>query len=159
MSKTVLVACKLPCGLVLDGTGGENSIVLNGMNTALLPGAPGLTHVDEDDWLYVKAAYAEHAAFKSNSVFASGSDKVADTMAQAAELRDERTGFEGLDPKSPSARVKPHDEQKLDAQIALNQTATPRIAVEGADLGAALEVATSAKAKPAAKPAAKGKGK
>lgn len=157
MSKTVLVACKLPCGLVLDGIGGENSIVLNGMNTALLPGAPGLTHVPEHEWSYIQAAYADHAAFKSQSVFASGSDKVADAMAQATELSDERTGFEGLDPKSPSARVKPHDEQKLDAQIALNQTATPRIAVEGADLGAALEVATAAKAKPAA--GGKGKGK
>lgn len=141
MSKTVLIVCKLPNGLVLDGLAGANSIHLNGCNTALVPGAPGLTHIPAEDWAYIKAAYAEHAAFKNNAIFTNETDKVSDALAQADELKDERTGLEGIDPKAPGRNLKPQDENKVDAMIEQNMGAAPRVAVSGADRAAALEAA------------------
>lgn len=144
MSKTVLVVCKLPCGIVLDGTSGENSIELNGCNTALVPGAPGLTHVDETEWLYLKMRYADHAAFKNNSIFTSETDKVADALDMADELKDEKTGLEGIDPNKPGKNLKPQDERKVEEQINQNLGTAPRKNTKGANRAAALEAAQAA---------------
>lgn len=154
MSKMILVACMLPCGLTVDGLDGQNSLELNGTNTALVPGAPGLTNVDEDEWLYVKAQYASHAAFVNQSIYAHGeSASVADVLAMGEELKDIPTGFEGIDPRKPDENLQPLDDRKLEQSLIEAQaTNGPRKQVEGADRVAALEAA-------AGKPKVAGKGK
>ncbi len=143
MSKTVLVACKLPSGIELDGTTGV--ILINGTNTAMVPGAPGLTHVEANEWAYLQATYAEHAVFKNNSVFTHGDDNVGNIIAMADELENEKTGLEGLDPTKPGAGLKPEDEGKL--KQSLNESAEkPGVKsgkVKGADKAAALAVASA----------------
>lgn len=154
MTKTVLVACKLPAGMILEADG-IGQVRLNGANSAYVPGAPGLTHVPEDKWLLLETVYASHSAFTSQAIFATGSDRVADVSAMADELKDERTGFEGLDPQNPATGIKPsEDSASAMAKLieANTQTATPTKAVEGADAAAALELATTVKA-----PARKGR--
>lgn len=142
MSKTVLIACKLPSGLQLDGINGP--VVLNGQNSTYVPDAPGLTHVDADEWTYLSAQYAEHSAFKSNSIFATGSAKVEDQLALADDLQGEKTGFEGIDPLNPGANLEPQNPSNVDK--ALNENAgkqTPKKALKGADKVAALEAAAA----------------
>lgn len=154
MSKTILVGCKLPCGMVLDGLRGQNSVELNGANSTYVPGAPGLTHVDEDEWSYLSAAYASHPAFVNQSIYAHGTDSVADALAIAEELKDETTGFEGIDPHKPDAGLEPMDAAKLDHALQENTGAAPRKKLEGADRAAALEATSVKGGKPSA---AKGK--
>lgn len=119
MSKTILIGCKLPCGIQLDGPVGP--IMINGANTSLIAGGFGLTHVDANDWAYLLGTYSAHAAFKSNSIFTTGNDSIADIAAKGEELRGERTGLEGIDPLDPKNKVKPEDEVKL--KNAQNETA------------------------------------
>lgn len=143
MSKSILVGCKLPCGIQLDGPSGP--IVINGVNTAMIHGGFGLTHVDANDWAYLLGTYAAHAAFKSQAIFTTGNDNVADIAAKGAELSDERTGFEGLDPTKPGKGLEPEDKKKL--QESLNETAnkagTKAGKVAPADRAAALALATA----------------
>lgn len=141
MSKTILVGCRLPCGIVLDGAG--KTVELNGANTSYVPGAPGLTHVDAAQWDYIKVAYASHAAFVNESIFATGSDKPADIADAAEDLKDEKTGFEGLDPAKPGVLLKPENEQKLSKALEANAGPAPRKAPQTkADKAAALALAT-----------------
>lgn len=130
MAKTILIGCNLPCGLVVEGLN-DKRIHLNGKNTAMIPGAPGLTHVDENEWAYVSAIYADHCAFKANSIFATGSDKVSDIVDLADELKGEKTGFEGLDPDKPEKDLEPYDAKKLAENKVVAAAAGPRKAPVG----------------------------
>lgn len=103
MSKTILVGCKLPNGLTVKGTGGQ-PITINGLNTCLIVGGYGVTHVDETEHAYIFAVYAEHAAFQNQSIFTVGTSKVDDLISLGEELRDEQTGLEGIDPANPGAK-------------------------------------------------------
>lgn len=141
MSKTVLVGCKLPCGIELDGPRG--TITINGKNTSMIANGFGLTHIDETDWAYLLAVYSTHAAFKNNAIFATGSDSVADVAELAEDLKSEKTGMEGLDPTKPGAGVEPEDKGKL--AKALNENAgkgtASKTAKKAADKAAAIELA------------------
>ncbi len=139
MSKTILIGCKLPSGIVLDGPAGP--IELNGMNTALVLGGFGLTHVKEDDWAYLSMMYEAHAAFKSNAIFTAGNANVADVAAVASELRDEKTGLEGIDPNKPAKGLEP-DSAKLNESLKQNEgkPGATRKAKSKADVAAALEL-------------------
>lgn len=120
MSNTVLVGCRLPSGITLDGTAGP--ITLNGTNTSMIEGGCGLTHVDPTEWLYLSNVYAEHSAFKADAVFHyKDSNKVADVLAVNDELKDEKTGFEGLDPHKPAPNLQPEDPAKLKQELNKNQ--------------------------------------
>ena len=122
MSKTILVGCRLPAGLVLDGMFVDKPVLLNGTNTTMVQGAPGLTHVDETEWLYLKEQYAKHSAFVSDAVFAfKSSDKVADVLAIAEDLSENKTGFEGLDPNKPAPGLEPEDRAKLRQEMNKNE--------------------------------------
>lgn len=101
MAKKVIVGCKLPHGIVLRGMAG-NAVTINGVNTARIIGGFGLTTLDEAEAAYLFATYEDLAPFQSNAIFTAESAKVADIQAMGAELRDERTGFEGMDPDKPA---------------------------------------------------------
>ncbi len=142
MSKTILIGCKLPCGIELDGPVGP--IQINGVNTAMIHGGFGLTHVDENDWAYLMGTYAQHSAFKSKAIFTTGNDSIADIAAQGEDLKGEKTGMEGLDPLNPGGKIQPEDTNKL--KNALNETASKAGVKAGkvapADKAAALALAT-----------------
>lgn len=107
-NQTVIIGCRLPHGITLQGIDGP--VVLNGENTALIPGAPGLTHVDQAQAAYLSATYEDYAPFKSNAIFVSESAKVADAVAIARELTDEKTGFEGINPDAPAPGLTPESD-------------------------------------------------
>lgn len=118
MPKKVLIGCKLPHGLTVEGPNKEK-ITLNGMNTSLVAGGFGITHVDEDAAAYIGAVYEEHHAFLNNAVFMVSSPKVAELAAAARELDGERTGFEAMDPENPAPGLKVDDEQASAVKKAL----------------------------------------
>ncbi len=122
MSKTILVGCRLPSGLTLDGMFPGTHVTLNGTNTSMVQGAPGLTHVDETEWMYLREQYASHSAFVSEAVFDfKSSDKVADVLAVADDLASVKTGFEGLDPNKPAPGLEPEDKAKLRQEMRKNE--------------------------------------
>lgn len=141
MPKQVLIGCKLPHGITLNGPHGP--VTLNGMNTSRIAGGFGMTTVDGDVAAYLGAVYEDHSAFKSNAVFVSDSYKVAEIAAMARELQDEKTGFEGLDPEKPAPGVQVESDASLKKAIQQNETAPrPVKAPEApADKAAALELA------------------
>jgi hypothetical protein len=134
MSKTILVGCRLPSGLTLDGMFPGTRVLLNGTNTSMVQGAPGLTHVDETEWLFLKEQYASHSAFVSDAVFDfKSSDKVADVLAVADDLAGVKTGFEGLDPNKPAPGLEPEDKGKLRQEMAKNEgRQVPTVSIKGA---------------------------
>lgn len=145
MSKTVLIGCKLPHGITLSGPNGED-IKINGMNTSLVAGGFGLTHVSEDIAAYLGAVYEDHSAFQSKALFPVASNKVADAVAMARELADERTGFEGLNPEAPAPGMEAADPKQVD-QLKAAAEAQPRPAIAPAapaDKAAAKEAAGKA---------------
>lgn len=110
---TVIIGCKLPHGIVLHGTAGQE-IKLNGMNSALIAGGFGLTHVDESESAYLFAQYDDFGPFKSNAIFSYQTDSVADVAALGADLSDVQTGFEGMDPDKPAPSMEPENKEQLD---------------------------------------------
>lgn len=110
---TVIIGCKLPHGLTFKGSQGQN-ITLNGMNTSLVQGGHGLTHVDADEAAMFFANYADYDPIKNNAIFTHHTADVRDVAALAEELQEERTGFEGLDPNKPAPGLKPDEKQALD---------------------------------------------
>lgn len=110
--KTVLIGCRLPHGLSFTGQSG-NVIKLNGMNTSLVEGGHGLTHVDADDAAVFFVTHSEFAPVKSGAVFTHQTADAASIHDMAQEIKGERTGFEGLDPAAPIAGLKPEDKQVM----------------------------------------------
>lgn len=108
---TVAIGCKLPHGLTFKGQKGQN-ITLNGMNTTSIIGGHGITHVDENEAAIFFATHSEYAPVKSKAIFYNKT--VDDLNAQARELVDEKTGFEGLNPSAPTPGMKPEDGQVFD---------------------------------------------
>lgn len=136
MSKTVIIGCRLPHGITLQGMDGP--VTLNGQNTALVPGAPGLTHVDESQSAYLFATYEQYAPFQSNAIFTTNTAKVSDAAAMARELEDVQTGFEGVDPDAPAPGVKPEgdvDKAKEVAERAGRPSRAPKAAADKAAAG------------------------
>lgn len=142
---TVIIGCKLPHGITLKGTNGQ-PIVLNGMNTSLVAGGFGLTHVDEDESAYLFAVYEDFGPFKSKAIFSNGTDKVADVRDIAIDLADIKTGFEGMDPDKPAPGMKPEDEKQLEkAKEAVQRAPRPtRAPKAAADKAAANELVGNA---------------
>jgi len=137
---TVLIGCKLPHGIILKGSAGQD-IKLNGMNTSLVAGGFGITHVDESEWAYLSAIYEDFDPFKSNAIFTNGKSKVADLKSIAAELSDVPTGFEGVDPKAPAQGLKPDDSVDKQLAVAEQQPRPTKAPASPADKAAANELA------------------
>lgn len=137
---SIVVGCKLPHGIVLKGSVGQN-VVINGMNTSLIPGGFGVTTVDESEWAYLSAVYEDLAPFKSDAIFTGGKGKIADLKAVAAELVDVPTGFEGVDPTKPAAGLKPDESVDKQLELAERQQRPTKAPASPADKAAANELA------------------
>jgi hypothetical protein len=106
---TVSVGCKLPHGLHLDV--GDVRVTLAGTNAAQVIGGYGITeNVDKDFFDKWMSLNRESAAVKGGFIFAH--DKAEHVKGKAAERKDVRNGFEGLDPKKPGPGIAPADEKK-----------------------------------------------
>jgi hypothetical protein len=95
-SKTVIIGCKLPNGLViehpLDPT---QKVELAGLNKALIIGAEyATTEVDGELWETFEALHKEFGPLKSGAIFVAKTRD--DAKAKAKELSKEKTGFEKM---------------------------------------------------------------
>lgn len=97
-TKTVLIGCRLPHGLVLKVTterGEKITAKLNGMNSSVIKGATyTTTAIDSDLWEQWKKLYSNYSALKNGSIFEARSADHAKHMAK--ELAEEPTGFEAM---------------------------------------------------------------
>lgn len=107
---TIVIGCKLPHGLNFKGMAGQ-TITLNGTNTSLIAGGHGITNVDEDEWACFAATHVEFSPIKSGAIFTHGTASIHDLHDIAADLVDEPTGFEGLNPDKPVKGLKAEDKQ------------------------------------------------
>lgn len=100
---TVVIGCKLPHGIQFVGIDGKKHHIA-GKNRALIAGGHGITTIDEDVAKAFFADHAEQAYIRNQSIFMHGdAASVADI---AAELKDEKTGLEGIDPANPGVGIK-----------------------------------------------------
>lgn len=98
----VTVGCKLPHGLHLDVDGVRISV--NGLNSTEIVGGHGLTPgVPKAFWERWKAEHADFVPLQRGFIFAQG--KTDSAIAEAKDRKDEKTGFEGLDPNNPGKGV------------------------------------------------------
>jgi hypothetical protein len=124
MPDTVFVMCKAPAGLILElaaGTAEARKFRVAGPNTpnAEVINGAGVTQIPADFWNAWREEFKEFEPLKRGALWAAGS-KV-DAAAQARELKDVNTGFEGIDPENPGkgidsdgAKVEPTEEQKTE---------------------------------------------
>lgn len=107
-STNVTVGCKLPHGLVLQLPNSKVRVTLNGANSNTIVGLDGkvqrgtcgFTQVDEgfvNAWLKL---YASTTMVSKGLVFVQKNQK--DAQAKAAEVNDQKTGFEPVDPEKPA---------------------------------------------------------
>lgn len=94
--KDVLIACKLPNGLVIEHPNNpSHKVELNGRNKSIIVGVDyGLTTVDAEFATAWFAANKEYAPVKSCAIFMASN--VDDATAIGKEMTNVLTGFEGL---------------------------------------------------------------
>lgn len=101
MADKVVVACKLPHGVVIPATDKTPEVTLAGAYThrsfqmdrgIIAPIAYGTTEVDADVWEGVKKHYADWKPIKAGVIFAQA--KAADLKAEAKEKAGLSTGIE-----------------------------------------------------------------
>lgn len=105
MSKTIVIGCRLPCGITLDlvnAAGKEVKVLLNGQNSAQ-EGSPiillserdyGVTDVDAEFWEAWKKQYADFQPLKVGAIFEAKDER--DAKAVHRELKAEKTGHEPM---------------------------------------------------------------
>ena len=97
-SDMITVACKLPQGLTIplpDGT----HLKLHGTHSPFAIAGHGMTDVKSGVWAIVEAEYAAAPWLVNELVFAMGDrDSAAE---KAADLKNEKSGFEPVDPAKP----------------------------------------------------------
>lgn len=102
MSKTVVVGCKLPNGLIIELNGKQAKI--NGKNTSKIIGGHGITeNVDAElfnAWLKVNV---NREIVKNGFIFAHESKE--DTKANAKEKAKTKTGLEPINPSDKAHGV------------------------------------------------------
>jgi len=103
---TITVGTKLPHGLTIQV--GEVSVELKGQNSSLIYGGHGITEgVDKeffDKWLSMNK---DSAAVKAGLIFSH--EKTNNVKAEAIEKKDNKNGFEGIDPAKPGPGIAPVD--------------------------------------------------
>jgi len=107
---TVIVACKLPAGLVLDLPGVEKKFVLNGAHHEDAIAGHGMTEVDAGFWEKWCDVYKDFEPLKKELIFAQGGERSA--VAKAKERKGEKSGLEGLDPDKPGKGLERVPDQK-----------------------------------------------
>lgn len=105
-TETVTIGCKLPHGLHMDV--GDQRVTINGLNTTEIVGGHGLTFgVPKALWEQWKRDHKDAEFVKRGLVFAQG--KTDSAIAEAKEKKDNRSGFEGIDPNNPGKGVNSTD--------------------------------------------------
>ena len=105
-SKTVMVGCRLPHGIVLEHPlDPSNKVTLNGLNKIIIIGQTyGQTRVDADFMQEWEAVNREFPAYKSGAIFIA-KDEI-DVVAKAAELEKAKTGFEPMQTDGKDERAR-----------------------------------------------------
>ncbi|MGZ9981548.1 hypothetical protein ACXXCT_08770 [Bordetella bronchiseptica] len=106
---TVIVACKLPNGMILDIPGAK-SVTLNGANHPEAIAGHGFTEVDAAFWDAWTKLYPDFQPLKKELIFAQGGERSA--TSKAKERKGEKTGLEGLDPDKPGKGLERVPDQK-----------------------------------------------
>lgn len=105
-AKTVSVACKLPQGLHIHLPGQVEPIKLHGSASPYAIAGHGITAgVPVDAWEAIKTLYADAKWLTNGFVFANGDPQ--DTADEAAERKDEKAGFEPIDPAKLAGPITP----------------------------------------------------
>lgn len=102
MSKnTILIGCRLPSGILLELANGKQVELAGQRQTQerssviiLTPDDYGVTEVEADFWEQWKKEFAGFQPLATGAIFEAKDDK--DAKAIAKELRDEKTGHEGV---------------------------------------------------------------
>lgn len=97
------VFCKLPSGMTFAMPGGD--VALKGASGSKLLGGYGVTFMSEPAWEALEARYGGMDVFTKKIIFAEESMK--DGAAIAQEMSNEKTGFEGVDPRNPGNNLEP----------------------------------------------------
>lgn len=99
----VSVACKLPHGLILEVEGKPPVQIKGALHRDAIAGF-GITKVDKEFFEQWAKQYAEFKPLKDGLIFAQ--DREDSARREAEEKKDEKTGFEGLDPSAPAPGIK-----------------------------------------------------
>lgn len=103
MSKTIVIGCRIPTGIVLDlinASGHKVEVCLNGQNSAQ-EGSPiillserdyGVTDVDAEFWEAWKAKYAGFPPLENKAIFEAKDER--DAKAIHKEVKGIKTGLE-----------------------------------------------------------------
>ena len=96
MSKTVLIGCRLPNGLILELPNDPSKTVeLNGLNKAVIIGADhATTEVDAEFWEAWKAKNSDYAPLLNAAIFEA--KDAASAKSKAKEVEKVKTGFEPM---------------------------------------------------------------
>jgi len=107
MAKTIKIICRHPHGFILR-LAGMPDVTINGQNKdPVLTRSPipvittdsyGVTDVDADFWEAWKAAHIDHFIPLKNGMLTEAKSE-SDVIKVAAELVNEKTGFEGAKPE------------------------------------------------------------
>lgn len=95
MAGKVTVGCRLPHGLTLrHPMDSSQTVEIQGLNKSNIIGADCMfTEVDADFWDAWIMVHSEFPAITSNAIFVGKNKSSAEAIA--AEVKDEKTGFEG----------------------------------------------------------------
>jgi hypothetical protein len=98
----VTVACKLPSGLHIISHEHGIDIKLHGAGSPFAIGGHGMTQgIPADKWALVEEVYKDAKWLTSEAVFAM--NKPQDASDKATDRKDERVGFEGINPNDPNS--------------------------------------------------------
>lgn len=109
----IIVACRHPSGVNFPLPDGR-TLTLAGAYThnsfdpkigRLLPGAVGLTEVEDSVWDKVKEDYADHPLLTTGAVFAQ--DTAGKAKAQAKADAPDKNEMAGIDPQKPGGKLEP----------------------------------------------------
>lgn len=101
-SDTLTVACKLPSGLHIQIPEHGISIKLHGSGSPFAIGGHGMTQgVNAAQWAIVEEIHKDTKWLTSEAVFAM--NKPQDASDKAVDQKDNRVGFEGIDPNDPNS--------------------------------------------------------
>ena len=117
--ETCIVGCKLPHGLNINLAGVSEPVVLKGANASRILGGHGMTSgVPKEAFAKWLADHQWLPAVRNGSVFTVDNDKSARSVAK--ERRNERTGFEAVDPAKAPNGLTPENAKTLAQQRAEN---------------------------------------
>lgn len=96
MSKSIVIGCKLPHGIILEHPSDITKIIeLNGKNKAMIIGSEyGITEVDSEFFEQWNLVNKNFPALKSGAIFMA--KNTSDIVSMASEFKERKTGFEPM---------------------------------------------------------------